>query len=374
MLFAQVIGQQAVKDRLVRSVKDNRVSHAQLFMGPEGSGALPLALAYAQFLLCQNKQENDACGVCPSCVKAAKLEHPDLHFSFPIVKEARKVEKSDDRITEFRKALIAEPYMNLTHFLAELDEESKRPIIGTEEAGSIIHKLNYKSYEGEYKILIMWMAELMNDVAANNLLKIIEEPPDQTLFILVAENAEAILPTILSRTQLIKIHAIGDEDMREVLTRDHSIPDEEAYNVSVLAEGNYWMARTLLMDLEDSGFSMQTFREWMLLCHRKNIGGMFNWIDDFAGFSKEQQRNFLKYAMHIFRQCIVGTYTDNVLLRAREDEADFIRKFAQFVHGYNIVPLMQEFNKAHYYLDRNANPKLVFTQLSFRVITLMFPK
>lgn len=374
MLFSEVIGQSAIKERLVRSVRDNRVSHAQMFLGPEGSGTLPLALAYAQFLLCTDKQENDACGKCPSCIKAAKLEHPDLHLSFPIVKEGTKVEKADDRIAEFRKVVLEQPYLPLRHFLSELDEESKRPIIGTEEAGSIIHKLNYKAYGGEYKILVMWMAEYMNETAANNLLKIIEEPPDQTLFILVTENASSILPTILSRTQLIKVPALGDAEIMQVLVADHHIPEDEAHNVCMLAEGNYWAAHSLVLDLEDSGYSMQTFRAWMLLCHKKNIPGILDWVEEAARFTREQQKNFVRYAMHIFRQCIIGTYTDNELLRAREDERDFISKFAQFVHGYNIVDLTEEFNKAHYYLERNANPKLVFLQLSFRVTTLMFPK
>lgn len=374
MLFSQVIAQQAIKDRLIRSVRENRVSHAQMFLGPEGAGALPLALAYAQYLLCSDKKETDACGVCPSCIKAQKLEHPDLHLSFPIVKDGTKVEKSDDRVAEFRKVLLEEPYMPLRHFLSELEEESKKPIIGTEEAGSIIHKLNYKAYGGEYKILVMWMAEYMNEVAANNLLKIIEEPPEQTLFILVAESASSILPTILSRTQLIKVPALGDEDLLQVLVQKHHLPEEESHNICMLAEGNYWAARSLVMDLEDSGYSMQTFRAWMLLCHKKNIPGLLDWVDDSAKLTREQQKNFVRYALHIFRQCIIGSYTDNELLRAREDERDFIAKFAQFVHGINILPLMEEFNKAHYFLERNGNPKLIFINLSFKVTALMFPK
>jgi len=372
--FSAIIGQNATKERFLRSARDGRVSHAQLIAGPEGSGTLPLALAYAQYLLCSNKQENDSCGTCSSCIRVSKLEHPDLHLSFPIVKEGTKVEKSDDRIAEFRKVFLEQPYMPLRHFLSELEEESKRPLIGTEEAGAIIHKLNYKSYEGEYKILVMWMAEFMNEVAANNLLKIIEEPPDNTVFLLIAESTESILPTILSRTQLIKVPALTDDEMMWVLTEGHSIPEEEAYNITMLAEGNYWAGLSMVLDLEDSGFSMQTFRAWMLLCHKKDIAGLISWSDEMASLTREQHKNFVRYALHIFRQCIIGAYTNNELLRAREDERDFISKFSQFVHGYNIVALMEEFNKSHYYLERNANPKLVFINLSFKVTALMFPK
>lgn len=373
MLFHAITGQQSTKDRLIRSVKENRVSHAQLFLGPEGCGSLPLALAYATFLLCSNKQENDACGTCPSCQKVAKLEHPDLHFSFPIVKE-RKVEKSDDVITEFRKAVIGQPYLNLKHWYSSLEAEAKSGIIPDAEAGNIIHKLNYKSYEGEYKILIMWMAELMNTTAANHLLKIIEEPPDNTVFILIAENQENILPTILSRTQIIKIPAIDDVDVKAALLQNYGASEELAENITLLSEGNMWSAISMALQLDDSGYNLQTFRKWMLLCHKKNISGLMDWADEMAKMNREQQRGFLQYGLHIFRQCIIGPYTDNELQRVSEEERDFVGKFSAFVHGYNIIDLHEEFNRSHYYIERNANPKLVFLNLSFKVTSLMFPK
>ncbi len=373
MRFADIIGQEALKERLVRSVQENRVSHAQLFLGPEGSGHLPLAVAYAQYLLCTDRGEQDACGVCSSCQRVAKLEHPDLHFSFPIVKE-KKVEKSDDVITAFRQAFLKQPYMNLRYWYSVLEAESKSGLIPDAEAGSIIHKLNYKAYEGQYKVLIMWMADLMNATTSNHLLKIIEEPPDQTVFILIAQQQEQLLPTILSRTQLIKIPRLEDEQIREALIRLHGVDSEDAGNQATLAEGNYWAALSSVLQLEDSGYNMQTFRQWMLLCNRKDVAGLIDWVDEFAALNREQQRNFLRYGLHIFRQCIVGTYTDNELLRATEEEQEFISRFSAFVHGYNVVPLMEEFNKAHYYVERNANPKLVFLTLSFRVVTLMFPK
>lgn len=374
MFFNEVIQQSEIKERLIRSARENRVSHAQLFLGPEGAGALPLALAYAQYLLCTDKQEHDSCGVCNNCIRIKKLEHPDLHFSFPVVLQKDKVEIADDRIAEFRKAVIEQPYLSINHFLSLLDEDTKSPVIGTKEAGSIIKKLNYKSYEGQYKILIMWMAETMNTTAANNLLKIIEEPPDHTVFLLIAQNAESMLPTILSRTQIIKVNRLKDDEITTALKEKFALDDEQALNMALLAEGNYWTALNLALELEDNGFDMTTFREWMLLCHRKNIPGLMKWADEIAALSREQQRGFIRYAMHIFRQCIVGTYTDLELQRVREEEADFIAKFSQFVHGLNIIQLNEEFNKSHYYIERNANPKLVFINLSFKVTALMFPK
>lgn len=372
MLFAEVLDQNDIKQRLVRSVRENRVSHAQLFLGPEGSGTLPVALAYAQYLLCSDKQENDSCGKCDNCIRVQKLEHPDLHFSFPVVLSKAKV--SDDKVAEFRKIIIDQPYTDLSHFLAEMGDDSKAPVIGTDEAGSIIRKLNYKAYEGEYKILVMWMAELMNVTAANNLLKIIEEPPEQTIFLLVALQADNMLPTILSRTQIIKMHAIPDEVISKSIADHFDVTADQAQNIALLAEGNYWNALKLTLELEDNGFDMGTFRQWMLLCHKKNIPGLIDWADEMSSLSREQLRGFIRYALHIFRQCIIGTYTDAELQRLREEEADFVSKFNQFVHGANIVPLMEEFNKSHYQLERNANPKLVLLSLSFKVTTLMFPK
>lgn len=358
---------------MIRSVKENRVSHAQLFLGPEGCGGLPLALSYATYLLCSNKQENDSCGTCSGCIRANKLEHPDLHFSFPIVKE-RKVEKSDDVISEFRKAVIEQPYLNLKHWYSSLEAEAKSGIIPDAEAGSIIHKLNYKSYEGEYKILIMWMAELMNTTAANHLLKIIEEPPDNTVFILIAENQENILPTILSRTQLIKIPAISDEEILEKMISKYEVSVESAENIAMLAEGNMWSAITMVLEMDDTGSNLQTFRKWMLLCHKKNVSGLIDWADEIAKMNREQQRGFIQYGLHIFRQCLIGPYTDNELQRVSEGEKDFVSKFSSFVHGNNIIQLNEEFNRCHYFVERNANPKLVFLNLSFRVTSLMFPK
>lgn len=374
MLFKEIINQKEIKERLIRSAKENRVSHAQLFLGPEGAGALPLALAYAQYLLCTNRLEDDSCGNCSNCIRIKKLEHPDLHFSFPVVLQKDKVEIADDRIAEFRTAVINHPYLSIHHFLSELDEDTKSPVIGTKEAGSIIKKLNYKSYEGQYKILIMWMAETMNPTAANNLLKIIEEPPDHTIFILIAQNAEAILPTILSRTQIVKVNRLADDEIVQALENNYSIANEQAQNIALLAEGNYWSAINLALEMEETAFDMTTFREWMLLCHRKNIPGLMQWADEIAALSREQQRGFIRYALHIFRQCIIGTYTDLELQRVRDEEADFIAKFSQFVHGLNILELTEEFNKSHYFIERNANPKLVFLNLSFKVTALMFPK
>lgn len=357
----------------MRAAREGRVSHAQMFLGPEGSGTLPLAIAYAQYLLCSNKGEDDSCGQCPSCLKLAKLEHPDVHFSFPIVKEG-KTEKSDDQITAFRQAFREQPYLSLKYWYGHLGAETKSGLIPDAEATSIISKLNYKSYEGEYKVLIMWRAELMNISASNHLLKIIEEPPENTVFILVAENQEDILPTIISRTQIVKVLPLRDEEIEKALHAVYQLDEEQAASLAQIADGNLWMAISSAVQMEEAGFNMQTFRTWMLLCHKRDLPGIMDWVDGMATLNREQQRNFIRYGLHVFRQCLVGSYTDNELLKATDDERDFIFKFSSFVHGNNIINLNKEFNDSHYQIERNANSKLVFLNLSFKVIQLMFPR
>jgi DNA polymerase-3 subunit delta' len=373
MLFKEVIGQEEIKQRLIHSVKENRVSHAQLFLNAPGSGGLPLALAYATYILCTNRQDTDACGVCSSCLKANKLEHPDMHFAFPVIKE-RKIETSDDVLAEFRKAVLEHPYMNIAYWVEQLSAESKAPQIFEKEAANILKKLSYKTYEGEYKIMIIWMAEMMNATVANKLLKILEEPPDKTLFILIAENFENILPTILSRTQLHKIQPVSDADMYKWLCDEKGITAEEAGNIISIAEGSIWAAQNILSGAAETLTSMESFRTWMLHCFNKDVSGIMEWIDDLADKGREQQKNFLRYSLHVIRQCIIGTYTQGELLNAHDKEKQFVAKFSKFVHGYNVVPLNEELNKAYYYIERNAYSKLVFLNLSFAVMRLMFPK
>jgi len=245
MFFADIIGQQAVRQRLIASAKEGRVSHALLFLGPEGSGNLPLALAFAQYMVCENRGESDSCGTCPSCVKMNKLVHPDVTFSFPVA--TRKNEKNDkpksvDYVAEWRKAVLENPYLNYNEWVVQLDIENKQGIINVHEAADIVSRLSLTSVESPYRVVLIWYPERLNTTAANKLLKIIEEPPDNVFFFLVAEQFDLLLPTITSRTQLVKVNRIDSPDMIQALSVRHELNPSTARKLAHRADGNYYEA------------------------------------------------------------------------------------------------------------------------------------
>lgn len=369
MQFSAIIGQEAVKTRLTRSVRDNRVSHAQLFLGPEGTGSLQLAIAYAQYVLCSNKGETDSCGECASCQKVKNLTHPDLHFSFPFV--AAEADVSDEIIKKFRDCFKEFPYMNLRHWTSYHAEENKQPQIGVKEASGILQRLSLKSYEGGYKIMIIWMAEYMNTATANKLLKILEEPPEQTLFLLVCENQEGLLPTILSRTQIIKIPRLKDSEINAYLTNVLGANTETAATISAVSQGNAFEAWRLLTESADASGNLAMFRKWMQICYRNDMLGMLEWVDEMAGTGRENQKNFLYYALQIYRQCVLLHYSEGKLVNLIGEEREFMQKFAPFIMGQNISQLNDEVTKACYHIERNGNGKLIFLNLSIKIMRLL---
>ena len=370
MRFQEIIGQKEVKSHLVNTVKEDRISHAQLFLGPEGSGALPLAIAYAQYLFCENKGESDACGECPSCKKVEKLNHPDLHFSFP-VHLSKSVRTSDDLISEWRGMLDNQTYFGLNDWNGQLGGENKQGVIANDESINIVKKLVLKSFEGGYKVLIIWLPELMNGVAANKLLKIIEEPPNNTLFLLVAESQDKMLATILSRTQLVKIPRLGLDEVSEYLRTKEGLPPDSAQNLAHLSEGNVAKALTLKGNQEETSFNLENFIQWMRLCYQRNIVDTVDWVDGIASSGRETQKQFLQYSLNMFRQCIVGHYSNGNLVVLTPEQDGFLKKFAPFINSKNIVALTENFNEAHYHLERNANPKITFLDLSLKVFALL---
>lgn len=369
MLFSEVIGQEAVKQRLLNTVKENRVSHAQLFLGPEGSGTLPLAIAYAQYVSCTNKQENDSCGTCHSCIKYNKLVHPDLHFVYPIAlsKDARV---STDVIAKWRSAFLDNPYMSLSDWFDYLDAENKQAVIGTDESTEILRKLSLTTYEAEYKIMVIWMADKMNQAAANKLLKILEEPPDKTLFLLIVESEDQLLRTILSRTQLVKVYKLSDEELKHALVERKGVSESDASRLVHLADGNYNAAIKLLSENENAAFNLSMFQQWMRACLKLDYPKMAAWGDEMAGIGREKQKNFLKYALHVIRESLMLSYGTQ-LVKLEGEELDFVRKFSPFIHGSNCLQMIEELNKAHTHIERNANPKILFLDLSFRIYELL---
>ena len=369
MQFGKIIGQETTKNRLVRSVHENRVSHAQLFLGTQGNGSLSLAIAYAQFILCSNKGETDSCGVCPACQKVEKLSHPDLHFSFPVV--AAEADESVDVVKQFRECYLKSPYMTLGAWTEYHAEANKSPIIATKEAASILNRLSLKSFEGGYKIMIIWMAELMNASTSNKLLKILEEPPELTLFILVSENHEDLLTTILSRTQLIKIPRLKEKEIHSYLTNVLGVNDTNASTIAAVAEGNAFEAQQLLEHSQDETGNLMQFRKWMQICYKNDVLEMMNWVDEIASSGRENQKSFLVYGLQIYRQCIMLHYSEGDLVNLLGQEREFMQKFSPFIMGLNISQINEEFTKAHYHLERNGNPKLIFFNLSMKLMRLL---
>ena len=373
MLFKEVIGQQQVKERLIQSVKDDRIAHAQLFLGPEGSGALALAIAYAQYINCANQGDSDSCGVCPSCSKFQKLIHPDLHFVFPVAttKSISKDPVSDDFISQWRTLLLESPYFNLLQWYESIDVENKQGIISKNESQEIIRKLNLKTYEADYKVMIIWMPERMNIIAANKLLKMLEEPPEKTVFLMITENTGMMLQTILSRTQLIKVHKIDSADLYGYLKEHQSYPDQQLKDAVHLADGNYVKALQVLKSDEDNSFNLDRFISLMRLCWTKDVLGLMQWCDSMIGLGRERQKNFLSYTLRMIRENFVMNCQVPQLALLTQKESDFSTKFFPFINQDNVHQMVDEINKAQYHIEANGSDKLIFLDMSLKLIKMI---
>lgn len=371
MKFSDITGQEAIKERLRRSVRDNRVSHAQLFLGPEGSGKIAMALAYAQYINCTARSEEDSCGVCNSCIKFEKIIHPDLHFILPISKTKEITDKPLSKLflPHWRK-LISErkAIFGIKEWYQQIGLENKQGIINTEDCSEIIRTLSYKSYESEYKIMIIWMVEKLYHAAAPRILKILEEPPDKTLFILISEQSDLVLPTILSRTQLVKFQRLSDQELVNALIAHTNCSIEQANEVKYLADGNLNVALRILESGETDQANFEFFRMWMRLCFRNDIREINRLSSDFVALGREKQKNLMAYALKVIRYCMhnqVGSYEQ---VRAEGEELKFIQGFTPFVHPGNAASLTEEFNKSIYHIERNGNASITFMDLSLKSI------
>jgi len=372
MRFADIIGNAREKKALLNQAKENRISHAQLFLGPEGSAKLPLAVAYSGYLLCENPEPNDACGQCSSCQKISSLTHPDLHFSFPVVLSAtEKIASSDDRRSEWNKLLLKNPYFDINGWQQHLDELGKNAVIGVEESRHILQKLSLKSYSGKYKIMIIWLPERMNFQAANKLLKMLEEPPEQTLFFLISDSIENMLATIISRTQLLKIGAFDTDDVARYIENKFAVDQAVSYSVAGLAQGNMVEAIQMVSGDENQHVYFDFFVKMMRTAYAANAFELMNLCEEIAALEKEQQKNFLKYGLHLFRESVILNYMKGELVNLRNEERAFLEKFAKFINNQNISELNEEFNLASYHLERNANAKILFTDLLIKLTKLI---
>lgn len=377
MLISEIIGQVTVKTTLLQAAKEGRVSHALLFFGPRGSGVLPMARAFAQYLTCTNQGEFDSCGKCSSCLKNSKLVHPDVHFSFPVVTDSKRGIKkpiSNDYIAEFRQIAISHPYFDYNDWVPEIaDSENKQAVIYVHEASEIIRKINLKAFESPYKVMIIWLPERMNMEVANKLLKSFEEPPSNTVFILATEQRDQIIQTILSRTQLIKIHRIEDEEIENALIHRRNLSSQAAHEIAMLSDGDFHLALELSNREEGIGNHEAEFLAWMRLCFNpmKTMEQLLAWVESIAGKGREGQKQFLFACIQTVRECMMINLADPSLVKIDPHQQKTLERFLPFVNQFNMTPFVNELNQAYYHIERNANGKILFLDLSLKISKIL---
>lgn len=365
MLFKEIIGHSELKQRFINDTREGKVSHAHLLLGDLGYGGLPLTLAFVQYLMCENRQETDSCGTCSSCNKMEKMQHPDVHFSFPTVQAETKT--SDVQFPLWKSLVKENPYLSLNEWILKSDDKGRAPIISVHQSVEIIKKLTLKSFEGGYKVSVIWLAEEMNDACSNKLLKIIEEPPNKTVFILIAASEENILPTILSRTQITKVKQLNGAEMMEFLQK-RSISQDLAESISSRSEGSISLALELLEAGGAENTNFTRFVNLMRFSYSKDVMSMMKWAEEIGAIGREEQKHFIKYSLYMIRQSLMQNYTQGKLMRTSTKETEFLSKFARFITGNNVKEFTKLFDESHYYVERNANSKILFTNITFEVM------
>tara|TARA_R110002126_G_scaffold269388_2_gene413107 strand:- start:946 stop:2094 length:1149 start_codon:yes stop_codon:yes gene_type:complete len=382
MQFSEILGQEHIKNHLTQSANLGRIPHAQLFVGPEGSGTLPMAIAYAQYILCSNKDgensgENQACNL-----KFQKLSHPDLHFAYPTVStdSVKTKPKSIDFITEWRAFITQNPYGGLFDWYALLGVQNKQGEIRVDDATEILKSLSLKSYEGGYKIMIIWMADKLNIAASNKLLKLLEEPPEKTIFLLISENEEDIIQTIRSRCQILHFNGLSEAVVTEALVSREKIDSKLAAKIAHQAQGNYNVALHLLHDESDDHPFEEWFVTWVRAAFKAKgnaaaIQDLILWSEKIASLGRETQKKFLQFCMQMFRQALLLNYEAPSLVYFEPKVDKFkLENFAPFVNGNNIHDIFKELSDAMYHIERNGNAKIILTDLSIKLTRLIHKK
>ena len=363
LLFRDIIGHDETKRALLRSVQTNHVAHAQLFDGPMGGAGVALAWAFATYVNCEDRQPEDSCGRCPSCVKMRKLVHPDVYHIFPLPRTPKDGEDLLAELTpKWRSFLEAQPYRTLSEWLAYINATgNQQGIIPIRESRGIINKLSLKAFEGEYKIMLFWQPELLNIAAANALLKILEEPPEKTLFLLVSSQSDKLLTTIISRTQRVAVRAFDDDEVTQFLTQK-GVDERRARQISFLCEGNLSEAMRLTHETEDDRHAW--FANWMRKCYSRDFAALVKLADEFDGLGKEKQKGIFDYTLNLFRDLFLWQNGVEDLLRLQDEELSFVQKFGKAVVPASIELLIQEITDGYYHLERNARAKVLFLDIS----------
>ncbi|CAM4012766.1 DNA polymerase III subunit delta' [Flavobacterium sinopsychrotolerans] len=382
MQFSEILGQEHIKSHLTKSADLGRIPHAQLFVGPEGSGTLPMAIAYAQYIICSNQNAENS-GSNESCnIKFHKISHPDLHFIYPTVstEDVKTKPKSIDFIMEWRQFLELNSYGSLFDWYQMLGVKNKQGEIRVDDAQEILKSLALKSYEGGYKVMIIWMADKLNIAASNKLLKLLEEPTDKTVFILISENEEDIIQTIRSRCQVLHFNGLSETVIAEALVSKESMESKEALKIAHQAQGNYNKALQLLQPDSESVFFEKWFVDWVRAAFRAKgnaaaIQDLIQWSEQIAGLGRETQKKFLHFCIDMFRQALLLNYqTPSLVYMEPQVEKFKLENFAPFVNGNNINDIFKELSEAMYHIERNGNAKIILTDLSIKLTRLIHKK
>ena len=370
MLFKEVIGQSIVKNRLIRQYREGRGPHALLLSGPEGCGKLAMAWSLAGYLLCRQPGDEDACGVCPACRRVKKLGHPDLHFSFPVIRKSEST-TCNDYLEEWSRMLQQGAYFGLSDWIDQISSEAKSPIIPDAEGDNILNQMMVTSYEGGYKVLVMWLPERMTSSAANNLLKFLEEPTPKTVAILVSDHPDQILPTILSRTQQVEMFRLSDAEVAEALESRNGLDTSTARQVARIAGGSYLAAlRYIQIDNATDEFFEQ-FVALMRMAYARDVMGLQRWTDKISAWNRERQKMFLGYAQNMIRENFVYNFRRPELNYMNDREAAFALKFAKFINERNVVGFMEELGHVQKDIEQNVNARTVFFDAALRITILL---
>lgn len=363
MKFIEVVGHNDIKQKLTQAVQNGRIPNSQLFLAQEGSGNLALAIAYAQYVNCTQRTPEDSCGECASCIKYNKLQHPDLHFCFPVFgKWDKKTKPSDHYMATFHEMVNNNPYLVYEDWMEKISD-SKSGIINVAQSDEIIKKLSLRPYEAAYQVMIIWMPECMNTETANKLLKTIEEPPNRSLVLLVANNDDDMLSTVLSRVQYIKLKKLQDMDMLGALTAKYEMTFDKAREIVNVADGNYYHAIKLAeMDGAEED-TTKLLQDWFRASYAMEIGKLSQVVETISKLTKDKQKSFYEYAIHVFRQSLAMNNAQEVM-RVTTNEKQFIDKFSAVTQNHKIPKIIDKIEKAVYFVDRNSNAKILAMNLS----------
>ncbi|HJC93516.1 MAG TPA: DNA polymerase III subunit [Candidatus Phocaeicola excrementigallinarum] len=370
--FKDVVGQEEVKQLLTGSVRSGKVPHALLFTGVSGSGKLPLALAFARYLLCQHPLPDDSCGNCASCRMVDRLAHPDLHFAFPIIKKkAGRDSVCDDFLPQWREMLERDPYVGLQQWMRRIDAGNQQPQIYVRESDEIQRKLSLKSSQGGYKVMLVWLPEKMNVDCANKLLKLLEEPPVKTVFLLVSEQPDMLLSTIVSRTQRVNLHPLSDQEIEGFLRIRYSLVEEDARDIAHRSTGSLLKAMENIQLSEENRLCFDLFVNLMRMAYKRDIRSLKAWSEQVAGMGRERQKNLLEYCQRMVRENFIMNFRHPEMVYMNPDEESFSVRFAPFINERNIFQIMALLEEAQTHIEQNVSARMVFFDMALRMIVEM---